>query len=233
MNLVIARRIVWTVAAASAGWAGHAYWTLHLVQLLVAFGIFVLCLPVDRMLFHEQEARRPRTPFGPVAKFGLNEDAMHRLSPNAARTAEHVDHLGRRVKTYRFGGKFWSARLRLVFRSPLLIAAMPLLIIPVGIFAPAPDAHANPFQDYGFLSTLDEYGVYYSSDSAAIAAGLSVCSQLDRNATFTDVVRGFMRTGWERHDAATLTAAAIGAYCPKYIPATDTAAGARTETVLR
>ncbi|MHA0288310.1 DUF732 domain-containing protein [Mycobacterium sp. C3-094] len=216
MSLVIARRVVWAVAAASAGWAGHAYWTLHLVQLLVAFGIFVICLPVDRAIYHEQRARQTWSPFGPVQKFGLSEDAMHRLSPNAARAADRLDDLGRardRWGTY-------------------LIAAMPLLIIPVGLFAPAPDAHANPFQDYGFLSTLDEYGVYYSSDGAAIAAGLSVCSQLDNESTFTDVVRGFMRAGWERHDAATLTAAAIGAYCPSYIPATDTAATSNG-TVLR
>ena len=220
MSLEIARRVVWAVAAASAGWAGHAYWTLHLVHLLIAFGIFVICLPIDRMLFHEQEARRPRTPFGPVAKFGLNEDAMHRMTANASRlpTRSELDNArARRTNTNRWG--------------TYLIAAMPLLIIPVGLFAPAPDAHANPFQDYGFLSTLDEYGVYYSSDSAAIAAGLSVCSQMDRGTSFTDVVRGFMRTGWERQDAATLTAAAIGAYCPTYIPATDTAA--RTGVVLR
>lgn len=67
--------------------------------------------------------------------------------------------------------------------APILIAA--------GILLPgltAPRAAAMP-PEQAFIATLDEFGVYYSSESAAIGLGYSVCEGLDVGMPTNSIVR--------------------------------------------
>jgi hypothetical protein len=96
-----------------------------------------------------------------------------------------------------------------------LVAAMPLLIAPAAILL-APVVHATPIQDSAYLSTLDQYGVYYSSESAAVTVGYSVCNAFDDGASFGLVQRTAVRAGMTDVDAAYTIGAAIGAYCPEH-----------------
>jgi len=115
--------------------------------------------------------------------------------------------------------------------TAVMLAALPLALIPVGLLTSAP-ADAGPIHDYAYIVTLDEYGIHYSSEPAAIAAGLAVCDQLDRAISLTTVMRGFIKAGYSRDDAEIIVGAAMGAYCPRHLANTGRG-GAIGGAVLR
>jgi hypothetical protein len=137
-------------------------------------------------------------------------------------------HRRRRALGFPFGPVVEHGRLVETPRPPLwraltpwwVIALSPLLIIPIGLAA---QARADTISDVAYLTTLDQFGVPYSSEAQAIAIGHSVCDVLDagilpRRAALL-VADG---DGYSLHDANTVVGASIGAYCDKYAPSTTT-----------
>lgn len=93
-------------------------------------------------------------------------------------------------------------------------------LIAAGILLPgltAPSADAMPPED-AYIATLDYFGIYYSSEPAAIEAGYASCNALDSGMSPAAVVRiGQTAGGYSRIDAERIVGAAIGALCPRHM----------------
>lgn len=88
-----------------------------------------------------------------------------------------------------------------------------LLITGIGVSA---RAAADPVDDYAYLTTLDHFQVFYSSDEAAISVGHSVCDALDVGLTVTNIAMIAVRAGYTPSEGGYIVGAAIGAYCDEY-----------------
>jgi hypothetical protein len=73
MNVTIIRRAFWLIAALSLGYTAVAFWTARWSELLIAAGLFIICIPIDLFLAREEREHRARarTPFGPLIKSGV------------------------------------------------------------------------------------------------------------------------------------------------------------------
>ena len=85
--------------------------------------------------------------------------------------------------------------------------------------ADSPDADA----DAKFLAALDSQGIMYASPEVMIAAGHTVCTELDRGETPARVARDVMHnkdvltgSNLAPHHAGFFVGASISAYCPTY-----------------
>jgi hypothetical protein len=101
-----------------------------------------------------------------------------------------------------------------------VVALSPLLIIPIGLAA---QARADTPGDVAYLTTLDQFGVRYGSEDAAIALGHSVCDGLGAGILPRRVALLVADGGYSVDDARTIVGASIGAYCDKYMPSATTA----------
>lgn len=108
------------------------------------------------------------------------------------------------------------SRLAMLWRRATawpVIALMPLLLIPLILWL-APHARADAIQDVAYLSTLDQFGVTYSSEPAAIALGQGVCEVLDDGITPRRVDWVVADAGgYSPRDAEIIVGAAVGSYC--------------------
>lgn len=77
-------------------------------------------------------------------------------------------------------------------------------------------AQATPAEDYAYIRTLDQFGIYYSSEPAAIAAGESVCDALDAGLTVDEIGGIAVNEGVGARDAYIIIGAAIGSYCDEH-----------------
>lgn len=198
MDLRIVRHVVWLVAALALGYAAFAYWEWRRAEFFIAAGLFVACLVADSVLkavAYQRQLQRG-TPFGPVAKWGLSEDAMH----------------ARRIRTGRPSARSWWQK----FTHPLIIAALPLALIPAGLLTSAP-ADADPLQDYAYISTLDQFGVYYTDEAVMVDIGESICDALDSGVSISKIVHAGIASGYTRLDIEHIVGAAIGAYCGEHL----------------
>lgn len=73
----ILRWTVWAVAVLAIGYASFAFLYWRLSEMLIAVGIFVICIPIDMALAQIQRERR-LPPHGPVRKFGYREAGGNR-----------------------------------------------------------------------------------------------------------------------------------------------------------
>lgn len=88
------------------------------------------------------------------------------------------------------------------------------------ILAASPaSADAETLEEVAYVMALDDEGIAYSSEDAALAVGYSTCDALDKGATFPMLIRngvlgshGYYSAG----DVGYITGAAIGAFCPEY-----------------
>ncbi|KLO39706.1 DUF732 domain-containing protein [Mycobacterium nebraskense] len=86
-------------------------------------------------------------------------------------------------------------------------------------------AHADPADaDAQFLAALSSQGITYASPEVMIAAGHSVCAELDRGETPTRVAHDLLNhrdaltgSNLAAHHAGFFVGASIAAYCPKYL----------------
>jgi hypothetical protein len=108
-----------------------------------------------------------------------------------------------------------TPRTRRNRRALWLALALPWLIVLAAVWTTS-RANADPIDDYAYISTLDYYGVDYSTRAAVIDAGHAVCSGLDRGLTPIGVVRIAVQAGWNQSDAAHMVGAAIGSYCDEF-----------------
>ncbi len=99
---------------------------------------------------------------------------------------------------------------RLCIRGVLLVA----LLGPLG--AATSPAHADS-KDEEFLAALRSQGITYQSAAAAIAAGHSVCTELDQGRTPNQVAQDVMNaSNLDGFHAGYFVGASIGAYCAHY-----------------
>lgn len=196
LTYINARRAVRLIAAASFGYAIVALIAVRPIHFLAATGVLVICFPVHLALSNEIRARRHTTLYGPVAKWGVNEDAAHANRPAVPPSSS---------------ARQWWERLT----SPMVIAASPLLIIPVGLLS-TPRADADPFTDYSYLSALNVLEVPYVDDTAAISLGRGICDALDQGVSATAIQNVGMTAGYTRVQVDRLVDAAIGAYCHEH-----------------
>ncbi len=92
--------------------------------------------------------------------------------------------------------------------------ALLIALIAAGVGpAVAPPAWADSSDDT-FIATLDGTGVPYTSKSAAVNVGRSVCDQLHNGVGFKKVALIAMGSGLTPVQAGKLMSAAVGAYCP-------------------
>lgn len=87
--------------------------------------------------------------------------------------------------------------------------------------APA-HADADTVNELAYISTLDEQGIYYSSEDAAINVGYAVCNGLDAGMPVTSVINTGLRATrgmYSPYEVGFITGAAIAAFCPEYLPA--------------
>jgi hypothetical protein len=102
---------------------------------------------------------------------------------------------------------------RTTFAMVATLAAVALLG-PLG--AAAPIAGADP-QDDRFLAALQSQGITYQSAPAAIAAGHSVCAELDHGETPNQVAQDVIsNSDLDPYHAGYFVGVSIGAYCPYY-----------------
>jgi hypothetical protein len=204
MTITVIRRALWAVAVVALGSATVAFWYWLPVQLIVSTGLFVVLIPID-MLLHREEIERRQSPFGPVRKFGISEDAVRGYG-----TGWETGYGSRSIVASR---KPWWRRMYRRITAPWWVAAwMPLLLIPAGLWL-APIVHAGPLEDAAYISVLDDFGVYYSSEQAAIDTAYSICAAFDAGASFRRVLHAALAAGFTQTDAASEIGAAIGIYC--------------------
>jgi hypothetical protein len=216
MNPTILRRALWVVAILALAYATFAFWSWRPIELIIAAGVFVICIPIDIALHHEERSRRSPSPFGPVQKWGISEDA---LAEHQQRRHIHVSISEPRRAWLRL----WWWR-RLWYRATPWWTFIALLAVVPAAVALAPRAAADPIQDAAYLSTLDVFGVHYTSESLMIALGHSVCDSLNQGIPPNRITRAVMQGGdFNRDDAMTVFGAAIGAYCDDYVTASQPA----------
>lgn len=102
--------------------------------------------------------------------------------------------------------------------------------IAAGVIAAAPlaagvgAASADTIDEIAYIAALDDEGIYYSSADAAIELGYASCEALDSGATVTQVVNAGIDGAagfYSDYEVGYITGAAIGAFCPEYLPAVD------------
>ncbi|GAB4970839.1 hypothetical protein MAHJHV55_45050 [Mycobacterium avium subsp. hominissuis] len=107
----------------------------------------------------------------------------------------------------------------------LLAACVLLLVAPLGPpGGPGWTAHADPADDDAkFLAALGSQGITYASPEVMIAAGHTVCTELDRGETPARVAHDVMHnkdvltgSNMAAHHAGFFVGSSISAYCPKY-----------------
>jgi hypothetical protein len=82
----------------------------------------------------------------------------------------------------------------------------------------AAEAHAGPVEEQAYLATLDHFGVPYSSASAAVAAGESVCDGLDAGLTLNQIaVIALDASGYTPRQVGYIVGASVGALCDEYL----------------
>lgn len=100
--------------------------------------------------------------------------------------------------------------------------------IATAIIAAAPaGADAETLDEIAYITVLDEQGIYYSSEDAAIALGYGTCSALDAGATVPMVIMAGIDGAdgfYSDYEVGYITGAAIAAFCPEYLPAGRAAA---------
>jgi hypothetical protein len=100
--------------------------------------------------------------------------------------------------------------------TPWWFAAwLPLLLIPATLWL-TPIVHADTIQDRAYIATLDEFGVYYSSERAAIDTAYSMCAAFDAGLSFNRVLNAAVAGGFTVNTAASEIGAAIGIYCSEH-----------------
>lgn len=215
MTVTVIRRALWLVAAVALGIATVAFWYWLPVQLVVSAGLFVVLIPIDMVLHREEIERRQRSPFGPIQKWGTAERTYVSKTPFWDIELE----VGRRVPVDESGAiihraPWWRRMYRRL--TPWWVAAwLPLLLIPAGICL-APIVHAGPLEDVAYISVLDDHGVYYSSEQAAIDTAHAICDAFDAGASFRQVLHAAVLAGMRQTDAASEIGAAIGIYCSEH-----------------
>lgn len=83
-------------------------------------------------------------------------------------------------------------------------------------------ADAETLDELAYIMALDEEGIYYSSEDAAIELGYGTCSALDNGASVDMVVLAGIDGAdgfYSDYEVGYLTGAAIAAFCPEYLPA--------------
>lgn len=110
-----------------------------------------------------------------------------------------------------------ARRVRYAVTSWPVVVLSLLIPMVVGLLVFATPAAASPVSDRAFIDTLDFFGVYYSSETAALTAGYGVCFALDDGMTVDDVAEiGVTSGGYTDADAGYFVGAAIGALCPEH-----------------
>lgn len=85
--------------------------------------------------------------------------------------------------------------------------------------ATAAKADAQTLEELAFISVLDDEGIYYSSEDAALTVGYGICDAFDSGASFWQVVAaGVSATegGYSAGDVGFITGVSVGAFCPEY-----------------
>lgn len=68
-----------------------------------------------------------------------------------------------------------------------------------------------------YLLTLDEGGIYYVTDEAALALGRTVCDFLDAGASSTEAAATIDESSdYTAYESGYITGAAIGSFCPEH-----------------
>lgn len=81
-------------------------------------------------------------------------------------------------------------------------------------------ADADTINERIYIDVLDDEGIYYSSEDAALNYGYVVCKALDNGATFPMIVRSGVQQGvYSAYQVGYITGAAIGAFCPEHADA--------------
>lgn len=140
---------------------------------------------------------------GPVARFGISEDALHRTPAYTQCQLPRP-----RPTIFQRATPWWT--------WVLLLAALPAAVAIVA----APRARADTVEDVAYLATLDVFGVTYPSGPAAISLGHGVCDALSEGIPDGRIAQALMQGGdYDTSAARTIIGAAIGAYCDHYMPA--------------
>lgn len=210
MTITVIRRALWAVAVIALGVATAAFWYWWPAELVIGAGVLVILIPVDMALAREERESRHRSPFGPVRKWGRF------VEPDL--TAAEIQQAFRVKSTYWTAAEpsphaRWWRRMYRRLTAPWWVAAwMPLLLIPAGLWL-APIVHADPTEDIAYISVLDDHGIYYSSEQAAIDTAHAICDAFDVGASFRQVLHAAVLAGMGQMDAANEIGAAIGIYC--------------------
>ncbi len=91
--------------------------------------------------------------------------------------------------------------------------------------APAPQPSAHTPAEVAYLATLNQHGVYYLSDAAAIRGGRAVCDYLDAAVPYLGLDAALWDAGqiavdaggYSLGDSARIVGAAVGSFCPAYL----------------
>jgi hypothetical protein len=91
-----------------------------------------------------------------------------------------------------------------------------------GVLIAAPQAKADPEQDYVYFSLLEGNGMSVTSPAAAKATAAAICNALSSGTDWRMVITELMNGGdWDVDSATTVFAAAVIAYCPQLEPDFD------------
>src|SRR5258708_6626920 len=89
--------------------------------------------------------------------------------------------------------------------------------IGLAAIAAAPAASADTVHEMAYITTLDHFGIQYSTEDAAIETGYAICNGFRQGLTVDDVISiGVKATGgyFTETDVAHIAGAASGALCP-------------------
>lgn len=83
--------------------------------------------------------------------------------------------------------------------------------------AATPNTSTPTTQDSVYISTLNEYGIPYSSSAAAIATAHAVCTELSQGATGTQLMGVIVQnSSYTDVQAGAIVGASTGSYCSQY-----------------
>lgn len=173
------------------------------------------------------DTRQGISPFGPVRKFGINDDVVRAPYAIPVEGGNSFDESRARfdVRYPRRGClHLWWWR-RLYYRlTPWWTSVLLLAVVPSAVAMILPSrAAADRASDYAYLSTLDEFGVHYGSEPGIIELGHTVCAALDRGIETGRIASVIAQAAhYSPGDANTIVGASIGSYCDQHIPAAAT-----------
>jgi hypothetical protein len=100
--------------------------------------------------------------------------------------------------------------------APSESPSAPVAALPGGASSPTTQSSRWGELEQAYLDNLDDGGIEYSTEAAAVNVGYGICDALDEGYDVYDVGAIAMEAGYSAGDAGWIIGSAVAAFCPRY-----------------